>query len=75
VIDFHKHFLGDVFCVVMVVYKPECEIVDPSHMQLDKFSKRIMASFLHIQYQLPLPVSGHSEDFLIRFSGIRRHSR
>jgi hypothetical protein len=35
-------------------------------MQFDKFSKRSVASTLSIQYQLPLPVSGHSVEFLFQ---------
>jgi hypothetical protein len=58
-IDFHEDFLHDVFRIVVVVHETKCEVVDSPHMQLDKFSKRFMASLLRFNYQLPLPVSGH----------------
>jgi hypothetical protein len=63
---FHEHFLCNVICIIMVVDEPICEIVDLPHMQFDKFSKRSVASTLSIQYQLPLPVSGHSVEFLFQ---------
>jgi hypothetical protein len=65
-IHFYEHLLGDILRVISIVHETIGKVVYPPHVKSDKLTKGCMVSTLSIQYQLPLPVSGHSVEFLFQ---------
>jgi hypothetical protein len=59
-VDFDEYLLCNIFGIVVIVHEPIGEVVHLPHMQLHQIPKRIIVSLLGLEYQVPLPVSGHS---------------